>query len=278
MSDRSTATQSERAIVLLRERLLNGSYRPGARLTELGLVPLLGVSRTPVRHALQRLAHEGLLEELPKGGFRVRSFTIDEIWSAIELRGVLEGAAARLAAERLDDGAELTRLHQLLTELDRTLPRTLTDFVSYIQINDRFHRELWGLSKNPMLIANLERVVRLPFAAPGALVFGEAELPEARRTADLAQSQHAAIVDAILRRQGARAEALAREHALIAWENLRRALTDQALFDRVPGASLVRAPFAVQEGSLASCPAHPSGLKPSVASASSSSTTHPSTR
>ena len=245
MDERSTASQSDRAVILLRERLLNGTYPAGTRLTELGLAPQLGVSRTPVRHALARLSHEGLLEELPRGGFRVRSFTVDEIWSAIELRGILEGSAARLAAERLTDDAALGPLRRLLVELDDRLPRTLTDFVAYVQINDRFHRELWNLSGNRMLVATIEQVIRLPFAAPGALVFGEAELAEARRTADLAQSHHQAIVEAVGRREGARAEALAREHALIAWKNLQRALSNQSLFVRMPGASLVRVPFAV---------------------------------
>lgn len=245
MTERSTASQSDRAVILLRELLLKGTFPAGERLTELSLVPHLGVSRTPVRHALTRLAHEGLLEELPKGGFRVRSFSIDEIWNAIELRGILEGSAARLAAERLGDPTMLDPLRRLLAALDDTLPQTLTDFVTYVQVNDRFHREIWKLSRNSMLITNIEQVVRLPFAAPGALVFGDAELAEAKRTADLAQSQHQAIVEAIERREGARAEALAREHALIAWKNLERALNNRTLFVRIPGASLVRVPFAV---------------------------------
>lgn len=245
MNERSTESQSDRAVLLLRELLLTGAFPPGNRLTELALVPRLGVSRTPVRHALTRLAHEGLLEELPRGGFRVRSFTADEILSAIELRGILEGAAARLAAERLTHPDRLSTLRRLLLELDDTLPQTLTDFVAYVQINERFHREIWTLSGNRMLVDSIEQVLRLPFAAPGALVFGEAELPEARRTADLAQSQHQALVEAIERREGARAEALAREHALIAWKNLQRALTSATLFQQIPGSSLVRMPFAV---------------------------------
>lgn len=244
MSERSTASQSDRAVILLRELLLQGTFAAGERLTELGLVPRLGVSRTPVRHALARLAHEGLLEELPRGGFRVRAFTVDEIWSAIELRGILEGAAARLAAERLSSPAALATLKDLLAAMDDTLPKTLTDFVGYIRLNERFHHEVWTLAGNRLLVDNLQGVIRLPFAAPGALVFGEAELPEARRTAELAQSQHQAIVDAIERRQGARAEAVAREHALIAWRNLQRAI-DNRTIERMPGAALVRMPPAV---------------------------------
>lgn len=245
MSDTPPASQSDRAVILLRELLLKGTFAAGDRLTELGLAPQLGVSRTPVRHALTRLAHEGLLEELPRGGFRVRSFSVDEIWAAIELRGILEGAAARLAAERLSGPSALATLEQLDAVMEHRLPQSLADFVDYIQLNERFHREIWRLSGNRMLTDNIEHVVRLPFAAPGALVFGEAELPEARRTAELAQAQHHALVDAIGRRQGARAEAIAREHALIAWDNLRRALDDRSLFVRFPGASLVRMPPAV---------------------------------
>src|SRR3954462_10129327 len=94
-------TQTERVVLTLREMLLRGDFRPGERLTELSLVPRLKASRTPVRLALDRLANEGLLEALATTGFRVRAFALDDIWDAIELRGVLEGTAARLAAERL---------------------------------------------------------------------------------------------------------------------------------------------------------------------------------
>lgn len=245
MSAPLPSSQSDRAVFLLRELLLQGAFPAGERLTELSLVPRLGVSRTPVRHALTRLAQEGLLEELTGGGFRVRAFTVDEIWNAIELRGILEGAAARLAAERLTQPAALATLKALVSGMTDTLPRTLSDFADYVRLNDRFHREIWRLSGNSALVANIEQIVRLPFAAPGALVFGDAELAEAQRVAALAQSQHQAITDAIERRQGARAEAIAREHALIAWDNLRRALDDRALFARLPGAALVRMPPAV---------------------------------
>ena len=202
MAERSSSSQSDRAVVLLREMLLRGAFKPGERLTELSLVPQLQVSRTPVRHAMARLAHEGLLEELPRGGFRVRAFTVDEIWNAIELRGILEGAAARLAAERLTDPSTLVPAKNLLVAMDRALPRNLADFVAYLQMNEEFHREIWKLAGNSMLLRNIEHVVQLPFAAPGALVFGEAEVPEAQRTADLAQAQHQAIVEAIERGAG----------------------------------------------------------------------------
>src|SRR5690349_24794897 len=94
---REFVSQTGRTLLVLREMLLKGEVRPGERLSELALVERLGVSRTPIRLAFDRLAHEGLVEASPSGGFVVREFTIADIWDAIDMRGVLEGTAARLA-------------------------------------------------------------------------------------------------------------------------------------------------------------------------------------
>ena len=97
-------SQTVKATLGLRELVLDGEFSPGERVPEIGLAKRLGVSRTPLRLALSTLAHEGLLEPLPGGGFVVRAFTLRDVTDAIELRGVLEGTAARLAAERLRVG------------------------------------------------------------------------------------------------------------------------------------------------------------------------------
>ncbi len=84
----------------LRELVLSGEFKPGDRMVELTLVGRIGVSRTPLRLALTALEYEGLLRRLPGSGYVVREFTPGDVSDAIELRGVLEGTAARLAAER----------------------------------------------------------------------------------------------------------------------------------------------------------------------------------
>ena len=106
-------SQTTKATLGLRELLLSGAFKPRERVPELRLVEELGVSRTPLRIALMTLEHEGLLETLPGGGFVVREFTRTDIDDAIELRGVLEGTAARLAAERLESDDELELLREL---------------------------------------------------------------------------------------------------------------------------------------------------------------------
>lgn len=122
-----SASQTERALLGLRELIVEGHLQAGARISELWVVERLGVSRTPVRAALIRLQDEGLLEPIASGGFAVRSFTVTEIGDSIELRGTLEGLAARLAAERGVDPAHLQKLHQCVDEIDTILAVELTD-------------------------------------------------------------------------------------------------------------------------------------------------------
>ncbi len=235
-------SQTERVVLTLRQMVLRGEFRPGERLAELTLVPLLNASRTPVRLALERLAHQGLLDALPSGGFRVRSFTVQDIRDAIEIRGVLEGTAARMAAERLTSPDEVEELRSSVREMEGLYPEDLDRFVSYIELNIVFHHALWRLARSPMLSRALESVSALPFAEPGALVFeGDGGEPrrESRRSI-IALEHHRAIAEAIGNREGGRAESLAREHSRMAWRNLELALRDKDKLHQMPGASLIR--------------------------------------
>jgi GntR family transcriptional regulator, vanillate catabolism transcriptional regulator len=236
-----SSSQTERVVHRLRELLLSGHFPPGSRLAELTLVPLLKASRTPVRLALERVAHQGLIEALPGGGFRTCEFTLADMADAIEIRGVLEGTAARLAAERLTSTSELDSLrlaHFALEHLRAEDPETL---VQYLDGNMRFHAELWRLAKSHMLKRALEAVGSLPFAEPGALVFGGPRDAEDvhERNRLVAFEQHRAIVEAIERREGTRAEFAAREHARLARSNLERALQDRHLLRQVRSAPLI---------------------------------------
>src|ERR1700731_233353 len=104
------SSQTGRATLALREMLVQGRFRPGERIREVPLAAQLKVSRIPLHLALERLAHEGFLEIRPTRGFVVQRFSTEDIYDAIELRGLLEGAAARLAAERYKDVSELASI------------------------------------------------------------------------------------------------------------------------------------------------------------------------
>jgi GntR family transcriptional regulator of vanillate catabolism len=230
-------TQTERLVLALRERILQGQFPSGERLTELGLSSLLQVSRTPIRLALERLANEGLLDVIPTGGFRVHSFSLAEVWDAIEIRGVLEGTAVRFAAERHETAEELVRVKQLVSKATLEVPVTLEGFAQYLDVNKIFHQELWSLAKSPSLFRELEHICKIPFAAPDALVFTVADREQS--TAFVAAEQHRAIVEAIEHREGARAEALAREHSRISRRNLEFAFRNDDSTSRLPGVSLI---------------------------------------
>lgn len=227
--------------------LLRGDFQPGERISELPLVARLGVSRTPIRLALDRLSHEGLLEVSPSGGFVVREFTVSDIWDAIEMRGVLEGTAARLAAERLSDPSELTDLRRYREEMEcyGAPVANIDSFARYLDVNDLFHSTVASLAKSPMLRRTLDHIMTLPFAQPSAVVFAHSKLPRAESLFPIGQEQHRVIVEAIERRQGSRAEAAAREHATISRRILEIVLVDRSMFGYVPGASLIKLPVTV---------------------------------
>src|SRR5258708_11072920 len=132
----ASSSQTGRALLNLREMLLRGDFRPGDRISELPLVARLGVSRTPIRLALDRLANEGLLEIAPTGGFLAREFTLSDIWDAIEMRGVLEGTAARLAAERFAHDSDLDALRGFHREILSHGPAgSIDEFSQYMDLN-----------------------------------------------------------------------------------------------------------------------------------------------
>ena len=233
-------SQTVKAQLGLRELVLDGAFAPGERVPEIELSERLGVSRTPLRLALSTLAHEGLLESLPGGGFVVRSFTRADVSDAIELRGVLEGTAARLAAERLESGDELDPLAEAVELLDEVLEDvTPGSLVRYVELNDVYHDTLVGLAKSPTLARAIAANAALPFAAPGALVSSHASLKRSREILIVAQHQHRVLVDALRARHGTRAEQIAREHARLAQLNLELVLEDQVALAR-SGAPLLR--------------------------------------
>ena len=236
------ASQAIRAQVRLRELILAGELAAGARIAEVSLVDKLGVSRTPIRAALVRLEQEGLLDALPNGGYAVRTFSERDAADAIELRGTVEGLAARLAAERGAAPVVLAEARDCLAQIDEALGgRRLDDkaFSRYVELNQRFHELLREMAGSSVIARELDRVVRQPFASPSAFVLVQAASARSRDTLVVAQDQHWQVLDAIERREGARAEAIMREHSRIAQRNLRDAMQSQDL-ERMPGVRLIR--------------------------------------
>ncbi|MBV9769255.1 MAG: GntR family transcriptional regulator, partial [Bryobacterales bacterium] len=183
------------------------------------------------------------------------AFSLEDIWDAIETRGILEGAAARLASERLERDSELTQLREYRDELDamvringdpdNIIEPDIESFARYLDLNEAFHSEIVTLAKSPMLRRALDRVTSVPFASPSALLYARSKLPRAPQMFAISHEHHHAIVEAIEHREGTRAEAVAREHARMSRRNVELALSDTSILNGVPGASLIRMPAAV---------------------------------
>ena len=131
----------------LKLEIVQGRLPGGERLAEENIAASLGVSRTPVREAVQRLAQDGFVELIPNKGARVRSLSSTEIIQTYTVREALEGLAARLAAEQRDT-TDLDRLAKTLIRLER-LPSN--DYSAQTAVDLEFHAAIASASKNAVL-------------------------------------------------------------------------------------------------------------------------------
>lgn len=202
-------TRSLSVIDRLREEILGGALASGERLNEVRLSQLLGVSRTPVRAALQVLAGEGLLDYAPNRGYVVRVFSGSEALDAYDIRGQLEGLAARFAAERGLGAEDRAAIEQSLREGEALVEKPAFepgDMSLYRVINGTFHDTIIGAAKNRMLNEMIRTCYKVPASSSRNIV--GFEVRNMRRRHD----DHHRIYEAILAGEPWRAELLMREH------------------------------------------------------------------
>jgi GntR family transcriptional regulator of vanillate catabolism len=199
----------------LREMILRGELAPGERLGEVALAERLGVSRTPIRQALPALAREGLLAAAGRRGYVVRAFSPQDVLDAIETRGLLEGLAARRIAERGPAPELIRSLKECLSQGDAILAKRRfesADEQRYSEMNGRFHALIVEGADSRIVADALARNDHVPFASASAVAFSR-DTAQLLPVLNYAHRQHHAIVQALENREGARAEALMREHA-----------------------------------------------------------------
>ena len=237
------STQLTEAIVRLREMILRGELVPGQRVAEAPVAEQLGMSRTPVRRALPLLAQEGLLTQHETRGYIVRGFTANDVLDAIDIRGVLEGMAARRVAELGASKAFMRDLRACLHDGDVLLSKGRieeSDEALYADMNARFHGLILREARSLILSEALERNGRVPFAGPQAVAFDRSNLEQMYDTFHYAHRQHHVIADALERGESGRAEALMREHANAAKEAINMSAFHVATGDGAGRVALVR--------------------------------------
>jgi DNA-binding GntR family transcriptional regulator len=183
----------------LLEDIRTGALLPGARLRETDLADRLGISRTPVREAIRQLEADGLVTHLPRQGATIRSLDHAEVVELYEMRAVLEGTAARLAARAASD-IELAELAALNAELAATPAGPQAR-----EVNRQFHRSLLDSARNRFLLKSTSALQKT------LLILGPTTLADPAR-ATAAVAEHAAVLAALEARDGAGAEAAMRAH------------------------------------------------------------------
>ena len=221
------STRVESVTLKLREMIIAHELPPGSRVPERDLAQAFGVSRTPVRVALGILEAEGLVAGEPNRGFVVCDFSIDDVLSAFDVRGALEGLAARSAVERGIPEDTIARLEACVAEGERLVATGLCgadDMRSWSLANDEFHRAIIEASK----LGTLEKVhaylSKMPLVAPVAILFTNDQQDDAQSRMQEAHTDHIHILDALRSGEGARAEYLMREHAHRSRDHLGRLL------------------------------------------------------
>ena len=182
------------------EALQAGSYRAGDRLREEEVAQRLNVSRTPVREALGRLAARGFVAPAAGRGLIVRSLDIAEVLELYAMREILEGAAARLAAEHASP-PEIDALR----DIEAALIDASDEASEMARLNRAFHEAICRAARNRYL-DNASRELQDWITLLGATTFSVGGRPST------SHKEHLAIVGAIAARDGDKAEKLARAH------------------------------------------------------------------
>lgn len=212
------SASSASVVATLRKLLMDGHYPAGTRLAEVTVAESLGMSRTPVRLAFRTLEQEGLLQKIGTRGFIVREFSEADVLCAVEVRGALEGLAARRLAERGLTEAQRAQLQACIDEGEQVLARgTLTedDIGAWSRVNEAFHRAIVEGTDSRVIADAIARNNHLPFASADSILIDKSALDREYQKLRFAQMQHILVFDALEQREAARVEMLMREHAWI---------------------------------------------------------------
>ena len=149
---------AEKAYELLVRKIVRLELPPGAVVAEKPLIEELGIGRTPIREALQRLAVEGLLHHMPNRGMFVSEISATGVQQIYEFRGLIDGYAARLAAQRAapEDVDDLMYLHEALVQATRD-----DDVDRYVALDAAFYKVLARAATNTYLAEVIPRIFNL---------------------------------------------------------------------------------------------------------------------
>jgi DNA-binding GntR family transcriptional regulator len=209
----SVRSQGERAYLLIRDQIVTLKLAPGSVIEEARLRQELGLGRTPIREALQRLAHENLVTFVPHRGTFVSDINLTDLHRLTEVRTEIEGYAARLAADRATAG-DREQMQALMTELSSIEE---ADVHQLIRLDQRIHRLVYQATRNAFLQAMLEETFNLSLRIWFLGLDRGVRLKQA-------VEEHRRLLDAIVSRDADAAESVMRQHVTAFEHAIRRVL------------------------------------------------------
>lgn len=202
---RGTQSAAQRAYVAIAERMASGDLEPGAWLREESLAASIGISRTPVREALRRLASEGLVRFEANRGAQVVEWNRDTISEIYGLRAAVEGYVAGVAAQKISDEA-LDRLEANLDAYVRAIADERPDARRHAaELNNEFHALVLASTANESLSSLLNGVLGLPLVRRTFLRYSARDL-------ERSVEHHRQLIEALRRRDAPLAEMIMKVH------------------------------------------------------------------
>jgi DNA-binding GntR family transcriptional regulator len=195
---------SDRAYSMIRDKILSGALRSGAKVGETSLAEQCGVSRTPIREALGRLEAELLIRRNETQRSFVADWSLDDVEESFELRAMLEGRATRRAASRIND-EQIGRMRMHNHALGKAVTSDIPDTQLFLDHNQHFHSIILEASASQRLTNVLSRLIEQPVIWRTVQNFTSEDLQQSFR-------EHEELLAAFERHDPAWAEAVITSH------------------------------------------------------------------
>ena len=223
---RGHASFKDQAVGLLTDRIMSGKIKPGERLNESSLSQQLGISRAPIREALQQLQEQGLVVNIPRRGMFVVSLGKEDVQKINSLRLVLESEALRLARTYITP-QKVKKLGQLMKQIEDAKPAPTNESV---RLDVEFHRTIWSSTGNEYLEKTLTSLTA-PLFAHRMVTFVQTE------TQSFVLDTHRPMFDFVVGKSEQTAEAVMMAHLSRRWPEPARYSSLWPKVESVPMAS-----------------------------------------
>jgi len=194
---------SKKVYRALKERIIEEDLKPGEKILEVNIAEQLGVSRTPIREALRELAAEGFVKMIPNQGMVVSNISIEEIKEVLQIRKLLEGFAASIAAKKINKG-EIKKLEKIIEKMNISISKD--NVLVYSDLNGEFHNLILKVCGN-------KRLIKICTNLSGAdHRFRIRALRDNSKRLKYSIKEHQKIVDALKRKDPEQADRLSQKH------------------------------------------------------------------